>query len=146
MLAEIEERVLRRICHVFRMRSSHPTKPMTLGWYAPLVKPTPERKLMHGTIEAGLHADSIEHLLWDKGKWRKVIHEREVHLKKWKKSKTQQRGNQNSQTERSQAGINKQGSSVCQWPRCGKTLKPITGRKKYEKTHRANRRQEKLCR
>ena len=67
MQAKIEERVLRNIGHVLRTDNNRPTKQMTLGWYAPPVTLTPERKPRHGTIEywrkvireAGLDADSI---------------------------------------------------------------------------------------
>ena len=47
--------------------------------------------------------------------------------------------------KRSQASIEKQISSVWQWPECCKILKSTTGRKDHEKIHRANRQQEMLC-
>ena len=47
--------------------------------------------------------------------------------------------------EKITASIEKQRSLVCQWPECGKILKSITGRKNYEKIHRAKRQQETLC-
>ena len=72
--AKIQERVLRRISHVLRMENAGPTKRVTLGWYAPLVTQTPEKKPRLGTleykrkilIEAVLGADSIEYLVWDR--------------------------------------------------------------------------------
>ena len=153
MQAKIEERVLRRIGHVLRMDNNRPMKQITLGWYAPPVAPTPERKQRHGTIEywrkllrdAGLDADSVEYLVSDKGKWRQIIHERKVHIEEWEKSQAEHHGNQRSQMKRSQASIEKQRSLVCQWPECGKILKSITGRKNHEKIHRAKRQQETLC-
>ena len=153
MQAKIEERVLRRIGHVLRMDNNRPTKQMTLGWYAPPVTPTPERKLRHGTIEhwrkvlreAGFDVDSIEYLVPDKGKLRQIIHERKVHIEEWEKSQAEHHENQRSQMKRSQASMEKQRSLVCQWPKCGKILKSITGRKNHEKIHRANRQQETLC-
>ena len=135
MQAKIEERVLRRIGHVLRMDNKRPTKQKTLGWYAPLITPTPERKPRHGTIEygrkvlreAGLDADSIEYLVSDKGKWRQIIHERKGHIEEWEKSQAEHHGNQRSQMKRSQTSMEKQRSLVCQWPKCGKILKSITG-------------------
>ena len=128
MQAKIEERVLRRIGHVLRMDNNRPTKQITLGWYAPLITPTPERKPRHGTIEywrkvlreAGLDADSIEYLVSDKGKWRQIIHERKVHIEEWEKSQAEHHGNQRSQMKRSQASMEKQRSLVCQWPNAAK--------------------------
>ena len=153
MQAKIEERVLRRIGHVLRMDNNHPTKQITLGWYAPPVILRPERKPRHGTIEywrkvireAGLDADSTEYLVSDKGKWRQIIHERKVHIEEWEKSQAEHHGNQCPQMKRSQTSMEKQRSLVCQWPECGKILKSITGRKNHEKIHRAKRQQETLC-
>ena len=81
MEAKIEERALRRIGHVLRMENTRPTKRITLGWCVPPVTPTPQRKPRHGTLDywrkilydAGLDADSIEHLVCDRSKWREII-------------------------------------------------------------------------
>ena len=153
MQARIEERVLRRIGHVLRMDNNRPTKQITLGWYTPSVTPTPRRKARHGTIEywrkllreAGLDADSVEHLVCNKRKWRKIIHERRVHIKEWKENQADHHGNQHSQMKRSQASMEKQRSVVCQWTGCCKVLKSITGQKNHEKIHRRNRQQETIC-
>ena len=153
MQAKIEERALRRMGHVLRMDNNRPTKQITLGWYTPPVTPILERKARHGTIEywrkllreAGLDADSVEHLVCDKGKWRKIIHERKMYIKEWEECQAEYHGNQHSQMKRSQASVEKQRSVVCQWTGCGKVLKSITGRKNHEKIHRINRKQEKIC-
>ena len=84
MAAKIEERVLRKIGHVLKMENNRPTKRIALGWYVPPVTPTPQRKPKHGTLEywrkiiydAGLYADSIEHLVCDRSKWREMIRKR----------------------------------------------------------------------
>ena len=76
MQGKMEEGVLRRICHVLHMDNNRPTRQITLGWYTLSITPTPERKAKHGTIkywrkllrEAGVDADSVEHLVCDKGK------------------------------------------------------------------------------
>ena len=153
MEAKIEERVLRRIGHVQRMDNNRPTKRITLGWYVLPVTPTPQRKPRHGTLEywrkilydAGLDADSIEHLVCDRSKWREIICKRKNHLKEWEKEQSKLHGNQYSQMSRSERNRERQRSLVCQWAECRKTFKPITGRKNHEKIHRKNRQQETNC-
>ena len=137
MQVKIEERVLRRIGHVLQIDHNRLTKQITLGWHAPTVKPTPERKPRHGTIEywrkvlrqAGLDADAIKGLVCDKGKWRKIIHNRKVGIEAWETSQAENHGKQCSQMRRSQASTQKQRSLVCQWFVWSKILKSITGQK-----------------
>ena len=147
MEAKVEERVLRRIGHVLRMDNNRPTKRITLGWYVPPVTPTPQRKPRHGTLEywrkilydAGLDADSIEHLECDRSKWMEIIRKRKNHLKEWEEEQSKLHGNQYSQMSRSERNRERQRSLVCQWAECRKTFKSITGRKNHEKIHRKNR-------
>ena len=81
--AKMERRVMRRTGHVLRLDNNRPTKQTTLGWYTPPVTPLPQRKLRHSTIEywrkitsaARLDANSFEHFVCGKGKWKRIIYD-----------------------------------------------------------------------
>ena len=121
--AKIEERVLRRIGYVLRLENARPTKRVTFGLYVPPVTPTSERKPRHGTLEyrrktlneAGLDADSREHLVWDRSNWREIIRKRTRHIEEWEGEQAKCHGNQRLQMSRSQKNDEQQRSLVCQW-------------------------------
>ena len=127
-----------------RTENTRLTKRVTLGWYVPPVTTTPERKPRHGTLEywrkilneAGLDADSVEHLVWDRSNGREIIRKRTRHIEDWEGEQAKCHGNQRSLMSRSQKNDEQQRSLVCQWTECGKTFTSVAGRKIHEKVHR----------
>ena len=115
------------------MENTHPTKRVTLGWYVPPVTPTPERKPRHGTLEywrkilneAGLDADSVEHLVWDRSNWREIIRKRTRHMEEREEEQAKCHGNQRSQMSRTQKNDEQQRSLVCQWTDVVKLLRQL---------------------
>ena len=140
--AKIEERVLQRIGHVLRMENTRPTKRVTLDWYVPPVTPTPERKPRHGTLEywrnilneAGLDADSIEHLVWDRSNWREKIRKRTSHIEEWEGEQAKCHGNQRSRMSRSQKNYEQQRSLICHWLNVVKLLHQLHAEKFMKKS------------